>query len=75
MRPANVGAGDHIRVDVRLEVGDAMQSVEVTADASLLNVENASVGQAITTAEVEDLPITSKASASRPLTSPGTTTT
>ena len=53
----HVGAGDHIRIDVRLEVGDTSQTVEVTADAPLLNMENASTGQAITTAEVEDLPI------------------
>lgn len=56
-KAVHLGAGDHTRIDVRLDVGDAMQTVEVTADAPLLNVENASTGQAITTAEVEDLPI------------------
>jgi hypothetical protein len=53
----HVGAGDHPVIDVRLDVGDASQSVEVTADASILNTENASAGQAITTKEVEDLPL------------------
>jgi hypothetical protein len=53
----HLGAGDHPVLDVRLDVGDTRQSVEVTADAPLLNTENASAGQAITTAEVEDLPI------------------
>ena len=52
-----VGAGDHINIDIRLEIGDTTTSVEVTADAPLLNTENASQGQAITTKEVEDLPL------------------
>jgi len=53
----NVGSGEHPVVDIALEVGNVTQSVEVTADASLINSENASVGQAITTKEVEDLPL------------------
>jgi Carboxypeptidase regulatory-like domain len=53
----HVGAGDHPVIDVRLDVGDVTTSVEITADASQLNTENASVGQAITTKEVEELPI------------------
>ena len=53
----HIGAGDHPDIDVQLQVGDATQSVEVTADAPLLNSENASLGQAITTKEVEDLPL------------------
>jgi hypothetical protein len=52
-----VGAGDHAGIDIRLEVGDTSTSVEVTADAPLLNTENASQGQAITTKEVEDMPL------------------
>lgn len=53
----HVGSGDHIGIDVKLEVGDTTQSVLVTADAPPLNSENSSVGQAITTKEVEDLPL------------------
>lgn len=53
----HVGAGDHPVIDVRLAVGDVSQTVEVTADASLVNTENATVGQAVTTKEVEELPI------------------
>jgi hypothetical protein len=56
-RGVHVGAGDHAVIDVRLEVGDIATSVEVTADASLLNTDNSSVGQAITTKEVAELPI------------------
>jgi hypothetical protein len=53
----HVGAGDRPVIDVRLNVGDVTTSVEVTADASQLNTENASVGQSITSKEVEELPI------------------
>jgi hypothetical protein len=53
----HVGAGDHPVVDVTLEVGSATQTVEVTADVSLVNADNATIGQAITTKEVEDLPM------------------
>jgi hypothetical protein len=53
----HVGAGEHIDVDVHLTVGDTTQSVDVTAEAPLLNSENASVGGSVTTKEVEDLPI------------------
>ncbi len=56
-KAVHVGSGDHPVIDVKLEVGNTTQTVEVTADASLLNSENASVGQAITTREVEDLPL------------------
>src|SRR5581483_9409494 len=53
----HIGSGEHPVIDVPLEVGSATQTVEVTADVSLLNSENASIGQAITTKEVEDLPL------------------
>jgi hypothetical protein len=53
----HVGAGDHPVIDVKLAVGDVSQSVEVTADASMVNTENATVGQSVTTKEVEELPI------------------
>lgn len=52
----HVGAGEHPVIDVQLEVGDISQTVEVVADSPILNTENGSVGQAITTKEVEDLP-------------------
>jgi hypothetical protein len=53
----HVGAGDHPVIDVKLDVGDVSQSVEVTADANMVNTENATVGQAVSTKEVEELPI------------------
>jgi hypothetical protein len=56
-RAIPVGAGDHPVIDVILAVGDTSQSVEVTAEAPMVNSENASVGQAITTKEVDELPL------------------
>ena len=53
----HLGAGEHPVIDIRLEVGDTATSVEVTADAGVLNTENASAGQSITTKQVDDLPL------------------
>ena len=52
-----VNLNQAVRLDVRLEVGAALQTVEVTANASPLNYENASVKQAITPSQVETLPL------------------
>jgi hypothetical protein len=52
-----VGSGDHPVVDIHLEVGDTAQSIEVSGDVSLLNTENSSTGQTITTKQVEDFPL------------------
>jgi len=53
----NLGAGDHPVIDVRLEVGDTTTTVEISAAVPMLNTENATTGQAITTREVEDIPL------------------
>jgi len=53
----HLGSGEHPMIDIRLSVGDTSQSVEVTADVPLLITENASVGQAITTKQVEEMPV------------------
>src|SRR5258706_8492529 len=44
-------------IDFRLEVGSVSDSVLVTADAPLIESANASIGQVITSEEVEDLPV------------------
>ena len=56
-RNVHVGAGENLVIDVTLQVGDASQTIEVTSEAPLVNNENASVGGAITTKEVEDMPL------------------
>ena len=53
----HVGADERAVIDIRMEVGEVTQSVEVTADAALVNTENASLGQSVNTKEVEELPI------------------
>lgn len=53
-----ISIGEHISVPVRLAVGSAKESVTVSAEsASLLNVESASVGQAIQSHVIQDLPL------------------
>lgn len=52
----HLGAGETPAVDAKLEVGATVQTIEVTEAVPLLNSENASIGQTITTKEIEDLP-------------------
>ena len=52
----HLSAGEHPILDIRLEIGETTTTMEVVADAPLVNSENASVGNVITTKEVEDLP-------------------
>lgn len=49
-------ASAHINVPLQLKVGRATEAVVVTADASLLNTENGSTGEVLTTKQLEDLP-------------------
>jgi len=53
----SISAGEHPVVDIKLEVGEASQSVMVISEAPLIESANAAVGQVIPTEEVEDLPI------------------
>jgi hypothetical protein len=46
-----------LSVDIMLEIGEQTQSVIVKADVPLLDRTNASIGQTISTQEVEDLPV------------------
>lgn len=52
----HLGAGETPAIDARLELGATQQTIEVVESVPLLNSENASIGQTITTKEVEDLP-------------------
>jgi hypothetical protein len=52
-----IGSGDHAVVDIVMQVGEVTQAVEVNGDVSLVNTENASTGQTITTRQVEDFPL------------------
>jgi len=46
-----------VRVDVNMEVGEVTQSVEVTAEAALLQTENASLSQVMASRSVQELPL------------------
>jgi hypothetical protein len=52
-----LSAGEHPVLDIHLEVGNVTDAVTVTAEAPILVTSNPSLGQVITTAEVEDIPI------------------
>ena len=61
-RAANLNAialatGDRVRQDIRLEVGQATESVEVSAQASALQSDSAVVGNLITDRVVQDTPL------------------
>ena len=49
--------GEHPVVDIQLEVGASSQSVTVTAQVPMIQSANASVGQVISSEEVEDVPM------------------
>jgi hypothetical protein len=51
-----LSAGEHPVIDIRMEVGGVSEAITVTADAPLVVSTSPSVGQVITSQEVEDLP-------------------
>ncbi|HEY3839437.1 MAG TPA: carboxypeptidase-like regulatory domain-containing protein [Bryobacteraceae bacterium] len=52
-----LSAGDSSVIDIRLEVGSAGETVTITADAPILEASNATVGQVMSTKEVDALPV------------------
>ena len=52
-----VASGSHPVIDISLTVGQASQTIDVKESVSLVNSENASMGQTITAAQVEDFPL------------------
>ncbi len=52
-----LSTGEHPVIDLVLDVGDANQSVTVTAEVPLVESSTGSTGQVITTEEVEDFPL------------------
>ncbi len=53
----SIHLNDTLRIDVKLEVGAATQSVEVKANASPLNYDNGEVSEAIAPEKIQALPI------------------
>ncbi len=58
-RQEGIQIGTNVRLtqNVALEIGSVQESVTVTADASLLNTATASVGQVITSSQIENMPM------------------
>ncbi len=56
-QPITVEIESGLRINVALEVGELNQTVEVTAEAALLQPETSSLGQVVETRSVTDLPL------------------
>jgi hypothetical protein len=56
-RGLTLSIGEHPVIDVHLELGEATQSVTVNVDAPMIESSNSSMGQVITTDEVDDFPV------------------
>ena len=56
-RGLTLSAGENPVIDIHLEVGALSEEVTVTAEAPIMITANPSLGQVITTAEVEDVPV------------------
>jgi outer membrane receptor protein involved in Fe transport len=50
-------AGERVGVSITLEVGDTTQSVDVLAEAAMLQTESTSIGQGLNSRSVADLPL------------------
>ncbi len=50
-------AGSIARVDVKMQLGQAREVIEVTGEASVVNTEEAKLSTTITTAQIENLPL------------------
>lgn len=53
----SLGMGEHPVIDIKMEVGAVTEAVTVTADSPLIEAASSSVGQVITSEEVEDFPV------------------
>jgi hypothetical protein len=52
-----IGTNTRVTQDITLELGSQAEAVTVTADATLLSTATASVGQVVTTQQIENLPM------------------
>ena len=73
--PFRLDANQTARVDVRLEVGDTSQSVEISAAAPILQTESTQTGETINAQKLTQLPLNGRNFASLTLLTPGAVTT
>ena len=66
-----VTVGARQRVDVKLEIGDVQQTVEVTANPTMLQPDSSARGQVIDHTQVVNLPLNGRSNASLALLVPG----
>lgn len=52
-----VAVGQRVTLDIRLQVGDVAETIEVTANASLLDTSSGTLGQVIDRTRVEAMPL------------------
>jgi Carboxypeptidase regulatory-like domain len=64
-------ADARVNVPLKLQPGQAVQTITVTADVALLNTESASLGQVLTTRQVEDLTVSGSSPTWLELIAPG----
>jgi hypothetical protein len=69
--PFTLDVNQTVRQDVRLEVGQVSESVEVTASAAILQTENAQTGDIISSRQATELPLNGRNFVSLTLLVPG----
>ena len=57
IEPVTVNVNQTVRVDLNLPVGDTSESVTVQEYASLVQADNATIGQVVTTRQLAELPL------------------
>ncbi len=57
IEPVTVSVTQTVRVDLNLPVGDTSESITVQEDTSLVQTDNATIGQVVTTRELTELPL------------------
>lgn len=56
-----VGANERLAVDIHLEVGAATETISVSSEAPVLQSASASIGQVITSAQIDNMPVSGRA--------------
>ena len=72
-RGVELQVAQQARLDVHMQVGDVKQALEVTASATMLQTENAAVGQVINNTAVSSLPLNGRNFVQLAILAPGVT--
>ena len=54
------GANERLGIDIQMEVGVVSETISVTAEASVLQTTTASTGQVISSAQIENMPVSGR---------------